>query len=231
MPAPAPVVDVLFEDNHLLVLNKPAMIATMGVSSDVPSMLTAAKDYLKRTYAKPGDAYVGIVSRLDGPVTGVLVMAKTSKAAARLSEAFRTRAVRKAYWAVVEHPPDAASATLEHFLRKDERHRKVHATQAGAAGAQLARLRYETLAVAGGWARLAVEPETGRKHQIRVQLARVGSPIVGDRKYGATAPLARGIALHARAIELEHPVRRTPLVVEAPVPAAWTADARIRRLL
>ncbi len=139
MPADVPSLDVLFEDNHLLAVNKPAMLPTMGVEEGRPSVLAAAKEFLRRKYRKPGNVYVGIVSRLDGPVTGVVLLAKTSKAAARLSEAFRTRAVRKVYWAAVEGEVTPESGTLEHYLRKDERHRKVHATHAGAEGARTQR--------------------------------------------------------------------------------------------
>ncbi len=231
MPSDQPSLEVLYEDNHILAVNKPAMLPTMGVEADRPSLLTAAKEFLRRKYDKPGNIYVGIVSRLDGPVTGVVLLAKTSKAAARLSEAFRSRDVRKVYWATVEGEVSPAEGTLEHYLRKDERHRKVHVTNAGAEGAQLARLAYRTVKRAGELTLLEVELETGRKHQIRVQLARVGHPIVGDLKYGGREPFSHGIALHARALELEHPVRREPLRLEAPLPRSWSDDRQVRRLL
>jgi 23S rRNA pseudouridine1911/1915/1917 synthase len=231
MSVDQPSLEVLFEDNHLLAVNKPAMLATMGVAGDRPSVLSAAKEFLRRKYQKPGNVYVGIVSRLDGPVTGVILLAKTSKAAARLSEAFRSRAVRKVYWAIVEGEVAPASGELEHHLRKDERHRKVHATHAGAEGAQRARLTYYTLRSAGGLTLLEIEPETGRKHQIRVQLSKEGWPIVGDLKYGGREAFSSGIALHARALEFEHPVRREPLHIEAPLSKAWTDDRRVSRLL
>jgi 23S rRNA pseudouridine1911/1915/1917 synthase len=224
-------IDVLYEDNHILAVNKPAMLATMGVAEDVPSLLNDAKEFLKRKYQKPGNVYVGIVSRLDGPVTGVVLLAKTSKAAARLSEAFRTRKVRKAYLAAVEGRPAERAATLEHYLRKDERHRKVHATHAGAEGAQLARLSYRTLRSEGEVSLLEVELETGRKHQIRVQLSKSGHAIVGDRKYGSLRPFPQGIALHAALLELEHPVRHTPLTIEAPLPTSWRKDRAVAALL
>jgi 23S rRNA pseudouridine1911/1915/1917 synthase len=230
MPIDSPL-EVLYEDNHLLAVNKPAMLPTMGVEADRPSLLVRAKEYLKHKYQKPGNVYVGIVSRLDAPVTGVTLLAKTSKAAARLSEAFRLRRVRKVYLAVVEGDVDPASGVLEHFLRKDERHRKVHVTHSGAADAQAARLAYRRLGRREDLALLEVEPETGRKHQIRVQLAGAGWPIVGDRKYGSTRPFATGIALHAARLEVEHPVRRELLAIEAPPPAAWRRHAQIGALL
>jgi 23S rRNA pseudouridine1911/1915/1917 synthase len=231
MPRDALSLDVLYEDNHLLAVNKPALLATMGVAADETSLLAAAKAYLQRKYNKPGNAYVGVVSRLDAPVTGLALLAKTSKAAARLSEAFRTRAVAKTYLAVTSPPIEPAAGDLEHFLRHDERHRKVHTTHAGAEGAQLARLAYSTAAASNDFALLRVELETGRKHQIRVQLAKVGSPVVGDRKYGSDAAFGPGIALHSWALELEHPVRREPLRIEAPPPRSWAEHRAIGGLL
>jgi 23S rRNA pseudouridine1911/1915/1917 synthase len=223
--------DVLYEDNHLLAANKPAMLATMGVSEDRPSLLAVAKEYIRTRYNKPGKVYLGIVSRLDAPVTGLVLLAKTSKAAARLSEAFRLRHVTKTYLAAVEGPPTPASGVLEHYLRKDERHRKVHATSQACPDAQLARLEYRTLNRGDDVALLEVNPETGRKHQIRVQLAKAGHAIVGDRKYGSTVPFSRGIALHSFRLELDHPVRHEPLRIEAPLPAAWRSHREIGRLL
>ena len=223
--------DVLYEDNHLLAVNKPAMLPTMGVGDDRESLLTVAKEYVRRMYNKPGNVYLGIVSRLDAPVTGLVLLEKTSKAAARLSEAFRTRRVEKTYLAVVEGVPAESTAVLEHYLRKDERHRKVHATHDACPDAQLARLEYRTLSAGNGMSLVEVALETGRKHQIRVQLAKIGHPIVGDRKYGSTTLLANGIALHAYRLELEHPVRRDPLQLVAPIPRVWRRHGEINRLL
>ena len=132
MTRPGDKLEVLFEDNHLLVVNKPAMLPTMGVAESEPSLLKVAREYIRDKYAKPGNVYLGIVSRLDTPVTGVTILARTSKAAARLSAAFRDRQVQKTYWAVVEGNPTEPTATIEHHLRKDERHRKVHVTHANA---------------------------------------------------------------------------------------------------
>jgi 23S rRNA pseudouridine1911/1915/1917 synthase len=227
----APRLEVLYEDNHLLAVNKPALLPTMGVADDKASLLTVAKEYIKCKYEKPGNVYLGIVSRLDAPVTGVVLLARTSKAAARLSEAFRSREVRKVYLAVIAGEPAASSATLEHYLRKDERHRKVHATHEHAADAQLARLRYEVLASVNSMSLLQIELLTGRKHQIRVQLAKIGHAIVGDRKYGSVAGHPSGIALHARRLELHHPVRDELLSIEAPLPAAWRRNQQIAPLL
>jgi 23S rRNA pseudouridine1911/1915/1917 synthase len=225
------VLDILYEDNHLLAVNKPAMLPTMGVSDDRESLLAIAKDYLKQKHQKPGNVYLGIVSRLDAPVTGVVLLAKTSKAAARLTEAFRLRRVEKKYLAVVEGELAARTAVLQHYLRKDERHRKVHVTHDACADAQLARLTYQVIATIEGMSLLAIELDTGRKHQIRVQLAKIGHPIVGDRKYGSRSALNAGIALHSHRLELEHPVKHEPLKIEAPAPAAWRRHREIARLL
>lgn len=213
--------EVLYEDNHLLVVDKPPDLPTMGVAADRPSILSLARDYLKEKYNKPGNVYLGIVSRLDAPVTGVLLIARTSKAAGRMTKAFRSRDVEKSYLALVQGHPQQQAARLEHYLRKDERHRKVHTTTAAAEGAQLAVLNYEVVKELRDASLLRVQLETGRKHQIRVQLAKIGHPIVGDRKYGSSEGFARGIALHSHRLAMTHPVRGTPLEVVAPVPAWW----------
>lgn len=217
--------EVLYEDNHLLVVNKPAMLPTMGVAESAPSLLKIAKEYLREKYQKPGNVYLGIVSRLDTPVTGVTIMARTSKAAARLSEAFRERRVRKLYWAVVVGEVPEPTGTLEHYLRKDERHRKVHVTHAAVPDAQLARLQFRTLKSVAGLTLLEIELETGRKHQIRVQLAKHGFPIIGDRKYGSDRSFPKGIALHARQLVVSHPVQDETMTFVAPMPASWRSLA------
>jgi len=213
--------EVVYEDNHLLVVNKPASLPTMGVAADKPSLLSIAKDYVRQKYNKPGNVYLGVVSRLDAPVTGLVVIAKTSKAAGRLSAAFRDRVVKKVYWAVVSGVPDQSQDTLVHYLRKDDRHRRVHTTHADCPAAQLAKLHYRTLATAENASLLQIELETGRKHQIRVQLGKIGHPIFGDIKYGSSEEFPVGIALHGRQLELAHPVRDEQMRFSAPLPASW----------
>jgi 23S rRNA pseudouridine1911/1915/1917 synthase len=215
------MLDVLYEDNHLLAVNKPALLPTMGVAADVSSLLTVAKEYIRRKYAKPGEVYLGIVSRLDAPVTGVVLMARTSKAAGRLSEMFRERDVEKTYWALVEGRVEPASGTLVHYLRKDERHRRMHVATANASDAQRAELNYRMLKSVNGNTLLEIELLTGRKHQIRVQLADAGWLVVGDRKYGSRRAFPTGIALHSRRLSFEHPVRKVCVEIEAPLPPAW----------
>jgi len=217
---------VLYEDNHLLVVNKPAGIPTMGVPEGEPSLWNVAKEYLREKYAKPGNVFLGVVSRVDAPVTGVVIFARTSKAAARLSEQFRETSVEKTYWAVVEQAPDPARGKCKDTLVKADRQRKVRVVPRGEEvpeDAQLAQLEYRTIRKLTRGALIEVQLITGRKHQIRVQMASRGWPIVGDKKYGAHTPFASGIALHARSLVLSHPVTKEPLEILAPVPQSWQA--------
>ncbi len=218
---PTCALNVLFEDNHLLAVNKPAGLATMGVAPDRPSLLSVAKEYIKHKYHKPGNVYLGIVSRLDAPVTGVVLIARTSKAARRLTEQFKFGDVKKVYWAIVGGFPRPNAATLQTWLRKDERHRKVHVCEQGSVGAKKAVLMYRTMERFEHTSQLEIELKTGRKHQIRVQMAHQSHPIVGDRKYGSRMEFDNGIALHSQKLEFEHPVRRTPIELVAPLPEAW----------
>jgi 23S rRNA pseudouridine1911/1915/1917 synthase len=212
---------VLYEDNHLLALAKPAGLATMGTARGVPSLLVAAKEYIRQKYQKPGNVYLGVVSRLDAPVTGVVLLARTSKAAGRLARLFREGQVRKVYWAVVECPPEPFSGACQDWLRKNERERRMEVCEQDADGAKLARLAYRVLRRLPQGALVEIELLTGRKHQIRVQLAHRGWPIVGDRKYGARGRPSKAIALHSRCLEFQHPVRGTPMSLVAGIPAAW----------
>jgi 23S rRNA pseudouridine1911/1915/1917 synthase len=221
-----PSLDVLYEDNHLLVVNKPAGIPTQGAAVGEDSLVNRAKDYLAEKYAKPGNVYLGVVSRLDALVTGVVVFARTSKAAARLNEQFREAEVAKTYWAIVEGKPKSSSERLVNWIRKDDRrHRMVvvpRPQQSLPADSQEARLSYRVLRqLAAGKTLLEVTLETGRKHQIRLQLAHSGLPILGDTKYGAGLSFGDGIALHARRLEILHPTQKSKLCFHAPLPASW----------
>jgi 23S rRNA pseudouridine1911/1915/1917 synthase len=198
------------------------MLPTMGVADDRPSLLTQAKEYVRQKYNKPGNVYLGIVSRLDAPVTGVVLMARTSKAAGRLSEQFREREVGKTYWAVVDGTLEPPSGTLIDYLRKDERHRRMHVARPSTSGAQRAELSYRSLQRGvGTLSMLEVTLGTGRKHQIRIQLSHAGFPILGDRKYGSRREFSPGIALHSRRLVVAHPVTKMQIAIEAPLPASW----------
>ena len=215
---------VLHEDNHLLALNKPA-----GWSSahDENSMCDLAKAYLKEKYSKPGNVFLGVVHRIDKPVSGVLVFARTSKAAARLSEQFRDHAVVKTYWAVVKKPTrgngwaTGDSSSLEDWLSHDDDAHIVDVVNEGFPGAKLSKLHYTVKAEYEGQLLLELTPLTGRKHQLRVQLASRGAIIHGDRKYGSDASFGNAIALHARSITILHPTTSEPLTFTAPLPKPW----------
>lgn len=215
--------EVLFEDNHLLVVNKPAVLATMGVREDEPSLLAQCKSYIKRKYDKPGNVFLGVVSRLDSFVTGVIVFARTSKAAARLTKQFQTGSVDKKYWAIVTCDSVPPSGMLEDWLIKNDGRRRMETTSEKTNGAKQARLRFRRLDSLEKQAQhlLEVELLTGRKHQIRVQLSEHGMPIVGDRKYGCSAPFGNGIALHAYELAIDHPTSKSRMTFHCEPPNYW----------
>lgn len=224
MPAPSTKIKVIFEDNHLLVVDKPALLPTMGVGQGEDSLLNRAREYIKQKYNKPGKVYIGVVSRIDSFVTGVVVFARTSKAASRLSEQFRQGSVQKTYWAIVPDEMPAGQGVLEDRLVKSEsRHRMVAIGKYAApiAGEKPARLKYRKIGTRQSLCLLEIELETGRKHQIRVQLENAGCPIVGDRKYGSQIPFKKGIALHSRRLVIEHPTRKVLQSFESEPPAWW----------
>jgi 23S rRNA pseudouridine1911/1915/1917 synthase len=213
--------DVLFEDNHLLVVNKPAGIATQGAAAGRMSLHALAQQYLRRKYRKPGNVYLGVVSRLDSGTSGVVVFARTSKAAARLAEQFRGRSVEKEYWALVEGRVDSPDGECRDWIVKDERQQRMVIARENQPAAREARLSFRRLKVLADMTLLEIRLETGRKHQIRVQLASRGYPLVGDRKYGSRRKFGDGIALHCRRLVIEHPVKKTPLELAAPMPVGW----------
>jgi 23S rRNA pseudouridine1911/1915/1917 synthase len=214
--------EVLYEDNHLLVVNKPAGLATQGVVEGVESVLTRAKEYLKRKYKKPGNVYLGVVSRLDAAVSGALVLARTSKAADRLTKQFQSGQVEKVYWALVESAPQPAEGELSQWLVKNDKAQRMEIVPARARGAQQARLSYRTLGKERMGVLVEVWLHTGRKHQIRLQMAGIDCPIVGDRKYGGRKAFAPGgIALHCVRLAIEHPTTKERLVFTSGPPGAW----------
>ncbi len=213
--------EILLEDNHLLAIAKPAHLPTMGVEASHVSLISLVRDYLREKYKKPGNVYVGIVSRLDSLATGVIVLARTSKAASRLTEQFRERSVLKKYWALVPGSPRPEAGTLTHWLRKMESLQRMVVCNAQDSGAQRADMTYQTLRKSTRASLLEIDLLTGRKHQIRVQLSELQLPIQGDQKYGSQVAFPKGIALHSRFLQFEHPVRHETIQVVAPVPDYW----------
>jgi 23S rRNA pseudouridine1911/1915/1917 synthase len=218
--------DVLYEDNHCLVVNKPAGLLSQGDETGDPSLVSLAAEYLKERYRKPGNVYVGLVHRLDRPTSGVVLLARTSKAAARLSAQFRSGEIAKTYWAIVEGCPAQLEGEWEDRLEKDRSLNRVKVLDQGPGQGQAARVIYKVLERGGAWSTIELRPATGRSHQLRVQLADRGLPIVGDRKYGARSTLNAGdggrrIALHARELSFNHPTRAEVISVVAPLPPDW----------
>jgi 23S rRNA pseudouridine1911/1915/1917 synthase len=202
-----PPLSVLFEDNHLLVVNKPCGIATMGTEAGEPSLARLAADYLKHKYNKPGNVFIGVVSRLDAFASGVLALARTSKAASRLSDQIRRQSTSKRYlaWVEADVPVSPAHIQIEDYLCKNEAAHRVEVVKSTASGAQLAQMRYRCLLRTTQYSVLEVELLTGRKHQIRVQLAARGMTVYADSKYGSELTWRNSIGLHCYRNVVEHP--------------------------
>ena len=210
-------VKVLYEDNHLIVAIKPAGVLSQSDGSNAPDMLTILKAYIKDKYQKPGEVYLGLVHRLDRPVSGVMVFARTSKAASRLSEQIRTRKVEKIYRCVVNGVLEG-EGRLENFISKDEASNTVTVSDVEKPGFKASYLDYRALASKDGMTMAEVKLGTGRSHQIRAQMAHAGHPLIGDQKYGKKDNRTKDIALEAYILSFEHPVKREFITFEAPVP-------------
>jgi 23S rRNA pseudouridine1911/1915/1917 synthase len=210
---------VLYEDNHLIIVNKaPSEIVQGDKTGDKP-LSEVIKEYLKEKYHKPGNVFCGVTHRLDRPTSGVVVFAKTSKALSRLNELFRNGEVDKTYWAVVKNKPEKEEDRLTHYLIKNEKNNKSTAFDSEKPHTKKAVLHYKLISTSEKYYLLEVDLETGRHHQIRCQLAKIGSPIKGDLKYGAERSNPDGsISLHARSISFIHPVSKERIEVIAPVP-------------
>src|SRR4051812_47649142 len=213
--------DILYEDNHCLAVAKPSGALSTHFQGGEETLDRAVKRYLKDKYQKPGNVFLGVVHRIDRPVSGVLLFARTSKGAARLSEQFREGSIEKVYWAIVQGEVKNEAGSLEDWLLKDEQRGRVDVVEPRSEGAKQALLHYTRKCVRGGLSFLEVRPQTGRTHQLRVQLAHHGYPIYGDAKYGAIHTFAAGIALHARSLTLLHPTRNEPIELTAEVPREW----------
>ena len=213
---------ILYEDNHLLIVNKRAGEITQGDKTGDECLADIYKAFIAQRDSKPGKVFLGIPHRLDRPVSGICILAKTSKALERLSEMFRNGQIHKTYWALCENSPSPAEGLLEDWLVRNEKMNKSFVSSEGRDGAKLARLRYRKLADTRSFTLVEVELLTGRHHQIRCQLSHLGCPIKGDLKYGAArSNKDGGICLHARNVRFDHPVKKVPLDITAPAPASF----------
>lgn len=213
---------ILFEDNHLIAVNKPNNVLVQGDETGDETLADQVKQYIKEKYEKPGDVYLGIIHRLDRPVSGVTIFARTSKALERMNKIFAEREVKKTYWAVVGRRPENLYGHLTHFILKDSAKNVVKAYDTmsnRAKGAKQADLDYELIAEIGDCFLLKIDLQTGRSHQIRAQLAKMGCPIRGDVKYGFPTPNKdSSIHLHCKNISFEHPVKKELVNLTASVP-------------
>lgn len=210
---------IIYEDNHLLILNKEAGQLVQGDKTGDRCLLDEAKDFIKIRDNKPGNVFLGLVHRLDRPTSGIVIFAKTSKALSRMTEKFKNREVQKVYWAVIPKSPIPQKDTLVHYLRKNEKNNKAQVTGEDAKNAKRAVLHYEVLKTSDRYQLLEVNLETGRHHQIRAQLSASCAPIKGDLKYGAPRSNRDGsISLHARSVRFLHPTTKDEITLTAEVP-------------
>lgn len=217
---------VLYEDNHIIVVNKTCSEIVQGDKTGDKPLSETVKDYLKEKYNKPGNVFCGVTHRLDRPTSGIVVFAKTSKALSRLNEMFKHKEIKKTYWAIVKNAPQKIEATLTNYLVRNEKQNKSYAYDEEKPNSKLAILHYTLKASSDKYNLLEIDLQTGRHHQIRCQLAKIGCPIKGDLKYGADRSNSDGgISLHARQIIFTHPVSKIEINIIAPVPSdnLWNA--------
>lgn len=211
--------EILYEDNHLIAVNKPAGALAQGDKTGDEPLGEWVKAYLKKKYDKPGEVFLGVIHRLDRPVSGVILFARTSKALARMNEQFKTRDIEKIYWAVCENAPQVAQGRLQNFLKKNEKLNKSFVTADKQKDSLACELEYKLIKSSERYFMLEVLPHTGRHHQIRVQLSHMGCVIKGDLKYGAKRSNSDGsICLHARTLKFLHPVKGEVVEVTASTP-------------
>lgn len=210
---------ILYEDNHLIAVNKPFCMPSQGDATGDESVFDWVKEYIRVTYNKPGNVYTALLHRIDRPAGGVLLLAKTSKAAARMSKQFQEKKPRKTYYAITEQIPDQKAGDLKHFLKQIKGKNIMRAYNKPVQAGKESHLSYQLLRKNGGRALIEVQLKTGRKHQIRVQLASIGAVIVGDVKYGQSKFLPdRSIALLAKELSFVHPTSKEEITITAPLP-------------
>lgn len=217
---------VLFEDNHIIIVNKRSGDITQGDKTGDQPLSDVVKAYVKEKYNKPGEVFIGTVHRLDRPTSGIVIFARTSKALTRLNKMLRDKIIDKTYWALVKNAPNKASDTLTNFLKKDTKKNKSFVYKKEIEGSKKATLHYTVLKKLENYSLLEIDLETGRHHQIRTQLSHIGSVIKGDLKYGASRSNKDGsISLHARKIKFIHPVSKEEIAITAPTPkdVIWNA--------
>jgi len=213
------MIKVLYEDNHLIVVNKMPGEIVQGDKTGDQTLAEDVKAYIKKKYSKPGDVFLGIVHRLGRPTSGAVIFARTSKALARLNQMLQDKTIKKTYWAIVGERPPMENGTLEHYLKKNEKQNKSYVYTKPVKEAKKATLHYKLLAASKRYNLLEIVLETGRHHQIRAQLASIDCVIKGDLKYGAARSNSDGsISLHARKLEFIHPVKKEPITIEADIP-------------
>ncbi len=210
---------ILFEDNHFIAINKYSSEIVQGDKTGDQPLSETVKLFLKKKYNKPGNVFCGVIHRIDRPVSGVLLLAKTSKGLARMNDKFSSREVKKIYWAIVKNERKPITGNLVHYLIKDEKKNMSKAHDKEIKNAKRSELNYQVIAKGDNYSLLEVTPLTGRHHQIRVQLSKIGSPIKGDLKYGAQRSNPDGsVSLHARKLIFEHPISNEKIEIIAPVP-------------
>lgn len=210
--------EILFEDNHLIAVNKRVSDIVQGDKTGDKPLVDIVKEYIKEKYNKPGDVYLGLPHRLDRPTSGVVIFARTSKALVRLNQMFKDKDMKKVYWAIISEEPNEPTQTLEHFLTRNPKKNKSFAFDTEKPQSKRAILDYKQIAKSDKYTLLEVELKTGRHHQIRTQLSHIGLPIKGDLKYGAKRSNPdKGISLHARSLTFLHPVKKEIIRIVAPV--------------
>lgn len=210
---------IIYEDNHLLVVNKPSGALVQSDSAGEPGLEDEIKDFIKDRDHKPGNVFLGVVHRIDRPVSGVVLFAKSKKALVRMNEMLKNQEFKKIYWAITDARPENIEGTLVNHIERDQKNNRSRCIARQTKNSKLAKLNYKVIAGSDNYTMLEVELITGRHHQIRCQLSKMGCPIKGDLKYGAPRSNKDGsISLHARSIEFIHPVRKEPVKITAPTP-------------